>query len=81
MNVHRFKPGDKVIKRNGQVLMTVQRYAKVYNNFIGWHHDKNFLVCSWYDIEKGYQEEIFNQRNLVRPSKNQLINARKFERK
>lgn len=80
MYVHRFKPGDKVLKRDSQVLMTVQRYAKLYNNFVGWYHDRNFLVCSWYDSSNGYQEEVFHQKNLIKPTKKQIIAAKKFIR-
>lgn len=58
------KPGDRVQRTDGGPIMIVQGYAKKYNVFMGWHEDRNTVVCSWYDLNKGYQKRQFLQCRL-----------------
>lgn len=72
-----FKQGDRVQKKTGGPVLTVQRYINEYNPWIGWHKSKNTVECSFWHSRKGYQKILLHQNNLVKLSntKNATFNA------
>ncbi len=80
MDFKGLKPGNKVVRKNGNVVMTIQRYAKLYNSLVGWHTDKNFVICTWYDKDKGRIEEIIHQRHLVKVKSRDIPDVKLYTR-
>lgn len=80
MKTNFLKPGDKVIRNNGKVLMTIIRYPKMYNRLTGWYEDKNFAVCSWYDAERGRVEEVIPQTCLSKVNSRNIVGIKPYER-
>lgn len=68
-----FKPGDKVRLRNGSQIMTVQKYAREYSSWIGWHESNVIVECTWFDKD-GYKRRNFHQNNLIYAIRNYTMN-------
>lgn len=79
MKTNLLKPGDKVVRKNGKVIMQALRYPKMYHKFLGWHEDQNFLVCSWYDTHKGRVEEIIPQVCLSKVKQRNIPHLKSYK--
>ncbi len=61
-----FKPGDRVtLKDDPGKIMTVQKYARRFSIFLGWHENESYLECTWLD-EDGYKRGVFHVSLLSR---------------
>ena len=68
-----FKPGDRVRLRNGSPTMIVQKYAREYDHWIGWHESSVIVECTWIDAE-GYKRMNFHQNYLIKTTSYHLKN-------
>lgn len=80
----RFKPGDRVRLRTGSPVMIVQRYAREYSRWIGWHESSISVECTYLEYGK-YKRKIIHQNNLIRVKNsyrmnNQVKNSNSFKK-
>ncbi len=60
----KFRPGDRVRKRNSNSVMTVIKYIKKNYSIFGTLRSNIYVLCHWHDKDNQVKSGVFHQRML-----------------
>lgn len=66
MEIRKFKPGDRVVRKSDQLMMEVVKYVVEPDILAGDQLSMHDVECVWYDENKERHKGIFDQRALIR---------------
>jgi hypothetical protein len=66
MEIRKFKPGDRVVRKSDQLMMEVIKYPIEHHILVGDQWSEHDVECVWYDEQKERHKGIFDQRTLIK---------------